>query len=110
MALLTTQDIGYSGLGPTYGAAATGDTFAPGDGVFVHAKNGSAAAITVTITTPNTVAGLAIADVAVSVPAGGERMIGPFPRQHFGRSADGLAELSYSALTSLTIAAIRLHT
>lgn len=110
MATLTVQDVKRTGVGPTYAAAAGGgDKFAPSKDTFLHAKNGSAGALTVTVVTPNEAfKDVAIADVAVSVPAGGERMIGPFPAEHFANSADGLADITYSGVTSLTIGAFKL--
>lgn len=112
MAALATQDINYTGLAPAYAAAAGGgDTFTPDADTILHAKNGSGGAITVTIVTPGTgVGGVAISDVAVSVPAGGERMIGPFPAQHFADPTTGQAAVTYSGVTSLTIAALRART
>lgn len=105
MAALATQSIVLTGLAPTYAAAAGGgDTFTPDDRTFIQVKNGSGGAITVTVATPGTIIGLGIADVSVSVPATtGDRMIGPFPAQHFADPADGLADITYSGVTSLTI-------
>lgn len=110
MALLTTQSVDRSGLQPAFGAAAAGgDSFAPGDLVFLHVKNGGASAMTVTIVTPKEAfEGAAIDDTAVSVPASDERMIGPFPRRHYADPTDGLADITYSAVTSVTIAVIEL--
>lgn len=109
MALLATQDINLAGLAPAYSAAAGGgDTFNPDEEVFIHVKNASGSSMNVTVATPNTgVGGLAIADSIVAVPAAGERMIGPLPPQHFGRSADGLGTITYSLATSVTVAVIR---
>lgn len=111
MADLTTQAINRAGIGPTYAAAAGGgDKFIPGKDVFLHAKNGSGGALTVTIVTPKTVSGEAIEDRAVSVPAGAERMIGPFPKSLFANPADsGKAAITYSGVTSLTIAVLSLE-
>lgn len=108
VANLATQVIGLTGLAPAYSAAAGGgDTFTPGDDVFLHVKNGGGSSVTVTVVTPNTAAGgLAISDVAVAVPAAGERMIGPLPRQNFSRSADGLGDITYSGVTSVTVAVL----
>jgi len=111
MATLTKQTITRTGLGPTYAAAAGGgDKFAPGDDTFLHVKNASGAPITVTVVTPGSVEGQAIADLTVSVPATtGDRMIGPFPLALFANSADSnLASITYSGVTSLTIAAVKL--
>lgn len=109
MATLATQTIRRSGLAPAYAAAtAGGDEFTPTDQTFLHVKNGSAGALTVTVVTPgNAIEDVAIADLAVSIPAAGERMIGPFPGGYFANSAiGGRAAISYSGVTSLTIAAI----
>lgn len=52
--------------------------------VFLLVRNAGAGAQNVTLLTPGTVEGLAIADVVVSVPAGASRYIGPFPPATFG--------------------------
>lgn len=106
MALLATQSIVRAGLAPSYAAAAGGgDTFTPGSNVFLHVKNASGGAITVTIVTPRTdVYGNAIADNTVSVPATtGDRMIGPFPYEGYADPATGVGNITYSGVTSLTI-------
>lgn len=111
MAALTTQTITHAGLEMTYAsAAAGGDTFTPGDRVFIHIKNGDASDHSVTVATPGSVDGdLAVADVTVAVTAGEERMIGPFPAQHFADPAlTGAAALTYTAVTSVTIAVLEL--
>lgn len=109
MATLATQSASLTGLAPAYAAASGGgDKLAPSDRTFLHAKNASGGALTVTVVTPGTsVGGLGIADVSVSVPAAGERIIGPFPAQFFADPADGLASITYSGVTSLTVAAIQ---
>lgn len=110
MATLATQKIARAGLGPTYAAAAGGgDSFSPSKNTFLHVKNGGGGAVTVTVVTPGTlIADIAIADVAVSVPAGGERMIGPCPYEYFADPADGLADITYSGVTSVTVAVLEL--
>jgi hypothetical protein len=107
MAALLTQVVSASGLAPTYAAASGGgDTYSPGDHVFAHIKNGGGASSTATFTTPGLVDGLAIADLTVSVPASGERMIGPLPARTFSKS-DGQADITCSPTTSVTIAIVR---
>lgn len=107
MAVLASQSVTRAGTAPAYAAAAAGgDRFTPGSKTFLHVKNGSAGALTVTIATPRTDAyGNQIADNAISVPAAGERLIGPFPAEAYGSTTDGLADISYSGVTSLTIGA-----
>lgn len=110
MALLATQSISRAGVLPTYSAAAGGgDTFTPASDVFLHVKNGHTSAQTVTVVTPGSVLGdIPLADVAVSVPNASERMIGPFPASHFADPTDGLADITYSGVTALTVAVVRL--
>lgn len=105
MATLTTQAISRAGIVPTYAAAAGGgDKFTPSRDTYIHAKNGSGGSITVTIVTPkNTSYGAAIADIAVAIAAGAEKVIGPFPYEHFADTDDGLGDITYSGVTSLTV-------
>ncbi len=108
MALLATQKVVRTGLAPTYAAAAAGgDTFTPGQAVMLHVKNASAGALTVTVVTPGTTSGQAIDDIIVSVPATtGDRMIGPLPGSLITNTATGVGNITYSGVTSLTVAII----
>lgn len=111
MALLATQSITRAGLAPSYAAAAGGgDTFTPDKNTYLQIKNASGGAITVTIVTPrNDAWGNAIADNTVSVPATtGDRLIGPFPAEVYGDPTTGLASITYSGVTSLTVGAFNL--
>ena len=85
MATLTIQSVTRAGLEATYAAASvSGDKFRPSDRTFLHVKNGSGGELDVTIATPREAfPGAAIADITVAVTAGEERLIGPFPAQHF---------------------------
>jgi hypothetical protein len=106
LAELTRQTISRAGLDPTYATAAGGgDTVRVGPNLFLHVKNGDASPHTVTVVTPNTYEGLAVADLAVTVPATDERMIGPIGDVF--RGANGLASITYDGVTSVTIAALR---
>ncbi len=108
MATVPAQVVQLAGIAPTYQpASAGGDKFTPTGRTFLHVKNASAAAVTVTVVTPGSVAGLAIADLTVSVPAGGDRMVGPFPPEHFAGQA-GLADVTWSATASVTFAVLTL--
>lgn len=110
MATLTYVQPTITGTNPAFAAAAGGgDKVAPNDRGYLHVKNGSGGAITVTVVVPgNGKYGQANPDVAVSVPATtGERLIGPFPAD-LADPADGLVAITYSGVTSLTVAAITL--
>lgn len=90
----------------TAAASAGGDRVAPNSRGCVLVANGGAGAVTVTVVTPgNTRYGQADPDVPVTVPAGASRLIGPFP-QELADPADTLVALTYSAVTSVTVAAI----
>lgn len=110
MATLATQEITRAGVQVTYAACnAGGDKFTPSKDTFIHVKNTNAATRTVTIVSTGTSIGLAVADPAVVVAATtGDNMIGPFPPDIFANSADGLCDLTYSAVTNLSIAVFRL--
>ena len=108
MAELTVQSASQSGLNPTYAAAASGGDTVDNDGKTVlHVKNGDSSELTVTIasqvTSPEP--GTTATDVAVAIPAGEERIIGPFQASGFNDASDELS-ISYDAVTSVTIAAI----
>lgn len=105
MAEVALQRIVETGLEVVYSAAANGQTFRPGEHVFIHAVNGSGADVEVTIATPGTVAGLAIADRVVDITAGESRMIGPISPALYAGS-DGLATLTWEALTTVTVACL----
>lgn len=105
MALLALQSISKAGLNPAFVAAgAGGDTFANDGSTSLHVKNGGAGAITVTVASDKLCDQGFDHDVAVNVPIGGERIIGPFRPKRFG----GIAAVSYSGVTTVTVAAFQL--
>jgi len=108
MAVLTTQSIIRTGTGlePSYeSCAAGGDSFVNTGKEFLHVKNGSGGSLTVTVVTPVTVDALAVTDAAYAIPAGEERMIGPFPCRYY--ATNGSTSITYSGVTSLTIAVLQ---
>ena len=108
MAEFTVQALTTLGLVSSYTAAAgAGDEFINDGFTFLHAKNGSGAAITITITSQVSPIpkGLAAADIALEVTAAGEKMAGFFDQGAYNDSS-GKAQLTYSDVTNLTIAAI----
>lgn len=116
MADLTVQEIVETGLEAAYAAAdALGDAALnlAGD-VILHVRNGDVAAHTVTVTAQRSskpVAGfgaMSKADLQVSVPAGGDRFMGPFPVQAFNDPSARI-RISYDDATGITIAALRVN-
>lgn len=109
MATLAVREVTRAGTVPApVSAAAGGDKFAPSKDTWLRVANGSGASINVTITTPNTlISDVPITDVVVAVGAGVTKEIGPFPYEHFANSADGLADVAYSAVTTVTVEAVK---
>ncbi|MFR0354168.1 hypothetical protein [Streptomyces sediminimaris] len=106
MAALSTTVVGLTGAAVAYTAAAGGgDTCQTGAGVLLLVRNDDASSHTVTLATPGTVNGLAIADRAVTVAAGAEEAI-PVTNDYRDPST-GLAAITYDAVTSVTVAVVR---
>lgn len=109
MATLTVNSVTRAGVTDTLVAAAGGgDSFLPDREVFIRVVNGGGSPITVTVETKNTSFGHAVADVSVSVTNGESRIIGPFPAEVFADPTDGLADITYSGVTSVTVGAFKL--
>ena len=107
MATFSVQSYDRSGLNPSYAAAAGGgDEFVNAGVEFIHVKNDDASSMDLTIVTQNTSDDLAVADRVISIPAGEERIIGPFPTGIYN-DANGKVQLTYSSVTSLTVGVIK---
>lgn len=86
--------------------AAGGDQMLNDGRTILYFKNTDVGTVTITAVTSSTVAGLAIADVAFTLIQNAERVIGPFEPRYWN-DASGYVLLTYSAVTALTVAAIR---
>ncbi|MFN8493846.1 MAG: hypothetical protein U0350_39980 [Caldilineaceae bacterium] len=107
MALLTNIAPTYAGATfAAVAAAAGGDTFVNNGKTLFYVNNGSGASINVTVTPQATPGGLTIAPVVVTVPAGGAKFIGPFDSAYFN-NASGQVAITYSAVTTVTVAAVQ---
>jgi hypothetical protein len=109
MATLPVKVVPHAGLSIAPGgytpAGAAGDQAATGPGVLLLASNGSGAAVTVTLTVPETVDSLPVQARGVTIPAGATGLI---PLLDLYRSpSSGLAAITYSAVASVTVAVIR---
>lgn len=114
MANLTTQSITRAGVAPTYAAAAGGgDACEVGDDLYLHVKNASGSAITVTLAIPSSNSpypNAVYTSTAVSVPATtGERLIGPISAGLYKDPTTGLCSISYSSATSVTVGVFKLQ-
>lgn len=109
MATLTATAVSAAGTAnSTSSAAAGGDKVKPiGDRVFFEVTNGGGSSITVTIPSYSTVRGQAVADRTVSVAASATKKIPVYADLNTNPS-DGLASITYSAVTSVTVGAYRI--
>lgn len=86
-------------------ADGAGDSCPTGQGVLLVVANGDTADHIVTLATPQTVSGLAVADRTVTVPHGGTMAI---PLLDLYRDPEtGVAAVTYDAVTSVTVAVVR---
>lgn len=109
MANLTVNKISRSGLLESLvAAAAGGDEFANTGKEFLKVKNADAAGITVTLDIETAVDGAAVVDPTVSVGAGEEKLIGPFPTRHYNNAANGRVSFTYSAVANVTVGAFQM--
>lgn len=108
MALLTLQSAAPTGTAVTFAAAtaSTGDTFPPGDHVMVHVKNLSGGSINATVTSPGICSQGFTHDLVVAVAAGATEEIGPLPASRYGDPTTGLAKVTCSSVTTVTVAAV----
>lgn len=113
MATLSTQVVTRAGIVPSYAAAAGGgDAMAVGSGMFLHIKNGGGASITVSLAIPSGASGwsnVAYGVTAVSVANASEKMIGPVQAPIYADPTTGLCTITYTGVTSVTVAAINLQ-
>lgn len=105
---LTVQQVVRTGLTPTLAAANADGSYVPNDGrTFLEVEN-TGVETTVTIDTPGTVDGLAVANLPVVVPATtGKKHIGPFPPDTYNQP-DGTIKVTFSQVSGVTIGAFRL--
>lgn len=108
MATLTVQDASalLGGQITPVSAAGGGDAMAGAQGRMLYVNNGGGSPITVTLVTPETVEGaLAVADRAITVTNGTWKLIPVMSR--YNDSGTGLASITYSGVTTVTVAAIQ---
>ena len=107
MAELSVQQIDIDGLDPSFpGADVGGDSFLNDGDTVLYVKNDDSAEHTVTLEIQKSVDFGSLTNPTVTVPAGEERIIGPFNREWFNDS-DKYAHVSYDAVTSVTVAALK---
>ena len=110
MAVLAVNSISPSGVQVTHVAAAGGgDTVRCGERVFISVINDGGGSVTVTVDDTKTrePAGAAAfdPDLEVVIAPGTEKFIGPLPASRFANDG-GFAAVTYSGVTSVTVAAL----
>lgn len=107
---LTVSDATLTGAATTYSAvdATNGNYFINTGAEQLIIKNGSASSITVTVKSVPCSHGRT-GDAIVTVPASGERLVGPFPRELFNQPKPNHnnVDIDFSAGTSVTAAVIK---
>lgn len=100
---LTPQTLASAGLNPTYAApdAANGNTFVNNGKRWLLVRNGAGTTMTVTVRNPSTVDGIVVPDKVHTVPANGDRIIGPLPTTVWNQP-DSSVYVDYSTSTSIT--------
>jgi hypothetical protein len=106
---LTVQQITRSALTPTYTAAnaSGGNSIPNNDGQILLIVKTVGTGCVVTVDTPGTVDGNAIANKTYTLGTNAERHIGPFPPNVYNQ-ADGSVYLDFDSVTSVTLSAERL--
>jgi hypothetical protein len=109
MATLTVYTSDDAGTAVTFAAAAGGGDQMPNNGkTILMVTNGGGGSIDVTVTPQATVfGGYSLANVVVAVAAGATKILGPYAPEYFNNSS-GRAVITYSGVTSVTVAALGL--
>ena len=112
MATITAQQITQAGLKPVYAAAAVAGDKVLNTGIqYFHVKNASAVSVTSSVTPVITTVidpllGTLVKETATLIlGAGEEGFLGPFETEAFN-STTGTIEIEYTAVTSVTVAAL----
>jgi len=103
---LTVEKSSLEGLDPTHNSAnADGNFFQNSGKEILIIKNGDASAHTATIASADDCNQGFTHNVEITVPAGEERVVGPFKQKRFNTS--GQASITYDDVTSVTVAVVQ---
>jgi len=108
IALNAAQLLSDAGLAPPVTQVPTAvDTYTfPNDGrTFLYIEHGAGAS-NLTVVTPGTVRGKAIADTVVALAIAGRSLVGPFPPDLYN-DASGLVSITFSEVTGAAVAVVR---
>lgn len=105
MATVTTRKVAQAGSTPAPVAASVGGDQIPGTPrTILRVVNGGGSSITVTVNSQQNCDQGFDHDLAVAVPAGATREIGPFGQRFY--DSNGFVQVTYSAVTTVTVEAI----
>lgn len=104
MAVIQPQPVPGAGAAPVFAAVSAADVLVNNGNSYYHVKNagGSPDAVVVDSVAPCSYG--FDHDYSVSVPAGGERLLGPFPVSRFGQNVN----VTHGFVTSVTAALVSL--
>lgn len=105
---LATQTATEAGIIPSF-TAANSEGHSIATGVMLYVKNGGGGSINVTIQTPATFRGKAVAETVVAVGAGVDKIIGGLDPASYKRPTApdaGKVYVDFSGVTSVTVAAL----
>lgn len=107
---LTTQHVTLDGLVPDYTAAGASQKIKPGLRTFLHVRNGDGSSHSATLDDPTSVSPVGAKqfdpDVQVTVTNGENRWIGPIDGRFADPDDTNLADIAWSATTSMSIAVL----
>jgi hypothetical protein len=103
---LAVQQVTRSGLTPTLSAANAAGHSVPNDGATWFEIVTTTNAVVVTVDTPGSVDGNAVANKTYSIGTASQRKIGPFPPTVYNQS-DGSLSVDFDLVTGVTIGAFR---
>jgi hypothetical protein len=107
MSILATQTVTQAGLIPAMtSCSSSGDQFQPASTTILLFVNDGGTAEDVTVAVTATAYGQPVSDVEVVVPAGGQAVCGPYDPGEVAAAQTGLASISYSNATPLTVAVL----
>ena len=103
-----TPTIGLAGVAPVFvSATAGGDCMRPARAAFLVVRNAGGSPVVVSPEpTCSDAAGNPSLPTTVSVPAGGERWIGPFPPEAYA-TTDGAMDVGYSGVAGVTVCVLQ---
>lgn len=107
MATLATQQVTLTGLNVTMSSAAGGgDKLRPHPNAFLIVRNAGAGSINVTVDRVRLSNTGEDDNLVVAVGVNETKHIGPLPAEWFAAASDGLVAVTYSGVSSVTVASV----